>query len=487
MNASLVKFFTLSICSVLLHTKLLNYTKLTMLKKMYIIIFSCGMTAILFLIQSYPNYLKIICLPVLLGSFMCLLTEIRLDIALTTSTISAALSYVLGFITFSISVTALHLFFSHLYMLAAAILSLSMNFLIIFLIFKIKRLQKGLQFLKDSKAGGIGIAISGLILMCLAIAGIKSISDIVVGALCFGATISFIGFFLWWRNSLTKKYIENLQERELNNMKTELSKKDIEIATLTENNNSLASIIHRDNKLVPSLAVSVMQFMSLYHNNDTVQSEGARLLENLSNIMRERSDLIVSTQRKHKKLPSTSLSLIDSTFEFFNLKATEHGIDFDLLITGNVKHMAETAIPISKLQTIIADHVEDAIIATKDCEQKKMFVTIGVCSGCYELSIKDSGVAFKTETLLNLGKEKTTTRASEGGSGIGFMTTFDILKEFSGSLIIEEYCKNPLGFSKAVIIRFDGKNEYIVRSHRAETMRNMLSQHPRDDIILITS
>lgn len=58
------------------------------------------------------------------------------------------------------------------------------------------------------------------------------------------------------------------------------------------------------------------------------------------------------------------------------------------------------------------------------------------------------------------------------GSGIGFMTTFETLKECKASLIIEERHEvKDNDYTKAVIIRFDGKNEYKIRSFRANEIR----------------
>ena len=48
------------------------------------------------------------------------------------------------------------------------------------------------------------------------------------------------------------------------------------------------------------------------------------------------------------------------------------------------------------------------------------------------------------------------------------MTTFETLKQCKASLIIEEYNENDEKYKKAVVIRFDDKNEYKVRSYRAE-------------------
>ena len=47
-----------------------------------------------------------------------------------------------------------------------------------------------------------------------------------------------------------------------------------------------------------------------------------------------------------------------------------------------------------------------------------------------------------------------------GDSGIGFMTSFEILKKTGASLIIEENKPSVNDYTKIIKIKFDGKNEY---------------------------
>lgn len=73
------------------------------------------------------------------------------------------------------------------------------------------------------------------------------------------------------------------------------------------------------------------------------------------------------------------------------------------------------------------------------------------------------------------GLKRITTHKSTGGSGIGFMTTFETLKQCKASLIIEEY--SDLEYTKAVIIKFDNKNEYRIHSYRAEEIKNKIKDN----------
>lgn len=92
--------------------------------------------------------------------------------------------------------------------------------------------------------------------------------------------------------------------------------------------------------------------------------------------------------------------------------------------------------------------------------------------GAYELSIYDTGVEFDIPTLLKLGTEPITTHKNDGGSGLGFMTTFETLKSCKASLVIEEYDAAVTNYTKSVTVRFDGKCEYRIYSYRADKIKS---------------
>ena len=81
--------------------------------------------------------------------------------------------------------------------------------------------------------------------------------------------------------------------------------------------------------------------------------------------------------------------------------------------------------------------------------------------------IYDSGIEFEKETLSELGNKPITTHASEGGTGMGFMNTFDTLKKYQASLTIKELNEpNKDNYTKVLIFKFDKMNEFKIISYR---------------------
>lgn len=126
------------------------------------------------------------------------------------------------------------------------------------------------------------------------------------------------------------------------------------------------------------------------------------------------------------------------------------------------------------LEILIADHIKNAIIAIKHSNNinRNILIRLGIIDGIYSIYIYDSGIEFEIETLLNLGKKPSTTHADTGGTGMGFMNTFDSLNKYKASIIIKEYgkpCKD--NYTKSIQIKFDNKNQFIICSYRAEEIK----------------
>ena len=185
-------------------------------------------------------------------------------------------------------------------------------------------------------------------------------------------------------------------------------------------------------------------------------------------------------------LPSTDIPEIDDMFKYIQKECAENSIRFDLKINGSIHPLVNNIIPLTKLETLIGDHLRDAIIAVNSStsSNKEIFVILGIKDNCYELCIYDSGIEFEIDTLLKLGLVPATTHKESGGTGIGFITTFETLKQCRASLIIEERnseCSNH--YTKNVKVRFDGKCEYRINSYRADEIKNKL----KDGRIIVSS
>lgn len=252
----------------------------------------------------------------------------------------------------------------------------------------------------------------------------------------------------------------------------------MKISKITEENKNIASINHKYSNRIKALERFSTKLLSNSEFIAAVKTEfGEDFTEfekEIKNLSNEFSSEMQQKVKHEKYLPKTGLFGIDNLLTHMCDEANNKNITFNLKINGNIKYMVQNIINQNMLETLLGDHIKDAIIAIESSSNsyKNILVILGVIEDCYEICIYDTGIEFEIKTLLKLGKEQITTHKETGGSGIGFITTFETLEKTKASLIIEE--KHPISnkdYTKAVKIRFDGKQEYKIISYRAEQIK----------------
>ena len=492
MIISLIKYFVLCISDIYIFTKILNYKKITVIKVISFIAFSSIISYLVSISKVYLPNLRIIIMILLSGIFMSLICKKKIDIAITTMFISYGISYTLFMLAIALLTIAEEIFIKEMqniqvkelpFMIASSIL----QFILCILFFRIKRFKYGFSFMNNIKANVIGFVISITIIICIFL--IESIDYITSGiGILLIVIILFcaFGIIYWWLNNITNQYIDSLKVQESEVLKNTILERDQKIEKLTHTNEFLSSIVHKDNHLIPAMQMSVQNLLQSLLKSDADTSyvqETQDLLEQLNRLSSERDDSMVKEQIANKVLPTTKVALIDGVFCHMLTKAIKEKIELDLTVTGSIRYMIDNIIPQTSLETLIADHIKDAIIAINagTNTHRRIFVHLGIFDGCYEFNVKDSGIPFEIDTLLQLGERRVTTHSDTGGSGIGFMTTFKTMKETGASLIIAESTQNSCPYVKTVRIRFDQKNEYIIQSFRYKEIK---SKCKRSDIII---
>lgn len=341
----------------------------------------------------------------------------------------------------------------------------------------LRRLKNGLSFFYNKDNLGIGLIISGFIITAVFLSNQKYITNNRLTILMIGSFISSIGLFLWIRKSITEHYRKKLQAKADEHYQNTLSEKEKQIEQLNNSNAFLSKIVHRDNHIMSSLQYTINQYKDC---DNLVERE--KLLNEILTLAQERSDLIIKEQNNTKALPTTGISVIDGALSNMYIKASAHNIDFNLIINQDIHYLVNNLITQTDLETLLCDHIKDAIIAINSSAdiKGKILVTITMNDDIYEISIKDNGVDFEVDTLAKLGLERVTTHKDSGGSGIGFMTTFETIKKSKASIIITEY-KTKTPFSKSITFRFDGLSTFIINSYRGNLLKQSIN---RNDIII---
>ena len=338
---------------------------------------------------------------------------------------------------------------------------------------RIKRLKNGIGFLKKkdniSKLSKTINAISLIVFITFISPRKNTENEILYNFIkCSVIALTFCVFY-WIKTQITKYYKNNMKDRTIEVQKLEIDEQQRTIEEIKEENLKLADVVHRYNNRLSAVENALEEAINK-NTNTEFSNELSVILEETKEISK---NFAKESEVVKNKLPKTNIPGIDNMFKYMQKEALENSISFNLKINDSIYDLIDNVIQKDKFETMLGDHLRDAIIAINYSKStyRSILVTLGLVENCYELSIYDTGIEFEIDILLKLGKERITTHKSSGGSGIGFMTTFDTLSNTKASLRIEEYDSEKSTYTKSVNFRFDGKNEYRIYSYRAEKIK----------------
>ena len=461
------------------------------IKRNFVIVISIMLVTniVCMLIRNLLNFTAYIILLIIFMSY--LISKIiskSISYSLTITIISLSINYIIFIVATALAfvpVTLLRI--DNIYINLVTVLLFYLIALIIFS--RIKRIKNGLSFLKKAKLNDytdmvlLNVSIISLFFTIILSVYDESITDKVGYALIIFAIIMFITI----QKSLQIYYKQKLLVQELEETKNELEKKNKEIKELEQENLNFSKTSHTLAHKQKALEYKLNQLINQSAKNEPTQNNTNTSRENNTKNQANKPEKLEPEQiqdikerlaeiskdlyqnEKSTRLAQTGIKRIDNMLEYMQSKSEKYNIKLELQITGNIHHMTNKIIEEKDLETLIADHVKNAIIAIKHSknENKSILVKLGKIEENYGLAIYDTGIEFEKETLENLGKKPSTTHAEEGGTGMGFMNTFDTINKYKASLIINEIGKeSETNYTKAIIIKFDQKNEFKIDSYR---------------------
>lgn len=465
---TIIKIFFIEIFSLIICMKLINNNGVRWYRKIIIIIMSATITLIYFIIKKYADLIVAVCI---LYFFTSITIKYITHNKIGNSMLLALVSLSMCFLSFIISVSIEYIPFRILRLRNNCfnlIIIILMQYFIINNFFKIKRFKNGLSFLQNACKNDfidlIMINISSIIIFVYCLLG-SYYGNLTRHILMLFFLLGFI-MIVTIRKIMSLFYKQKLLYNTIEEYKKEIKEKNEEINKLSEEKFSISKLNHEFYNRQQALELKVKEM--------TLEAgEEIGVLDRIKSLTSEYSENLEKIKGK-SKLPLTDIPEIDDMFKYMQTECYNNNIDFKLQIEENIYQLVNNIIPKNKLETLIGDHIKDAIIAvnSSDNKYKSILVILGIKDNCYELCIYDSGIEFEIETLLKLGLESITTHKEDGGTGIGFITTFETLKECKASLIIEERHEiKDNDYTKAVIFRFDNKNEYKIYSYRADEIR----------------
>lgn len=468
MEIDMLKILFIGICTFYTFIKITNTSKNSKRKlimaNLLIVIISILLT---FIKYNSNSFFTIICMILLLSWVNSSFSKSNIGYSIFVTIISLSVNYILFFIAIFIVFLVNLLLQINNDFINLTLMEI-IHILLIFIIFKIKKLKYGIRYLqKTSKDEYFGILILNICVIILYSIIIFSNLELLLSTrtLYFAFIIFAIIMFITIQKSLQLYYKQKLLIQDLEETKKELDEKKKEVEELEKENLEFSKTSHTLAHKQRILEHKIEEISSKSKTEKVLNEEEEN---NIKATVQEISKKLY-TDVKEVELYKTEIPEIDDILRYTQSECTKNNIEFNVQIRGKIYKMINNVIPKEELQILIADHVKNAIIAINHSENinRSILIQIGKIMGNYGLYIYDSGIEFEKETLENLGKKPSTTHAEEGGTGMGFMNTFDTLRKYKASLEIEEIGKpSKDNYTKILKIKFDGKEEYKVKTYR---------------------
>lgn len=355
MSEIILKYFFMFICSLLFCMKIYNLN-IKINNILIISIFSLIYSFIFYISKKYISTFSIMLYVFLVFIFIILIHRQCNSKLFFLSLISTTFSIIIMFIPLFITSAFVFYFFENIELvgnngiLDIAIFGISGVIQIIITVFfcKNKRLINGMKLLIENKNSDLFIYISFTILTLYSVFSYFNTGDLYYIIPFVSIVLLSVAIYFILKTSITRLYLESLKTKEFEEMKHQIER-------LKEDNEKMASQIHKDNKMIPVMQFAVMELIKYCQNDEKLIS----LKTTLEKLSQERKDLIT---QKISNIKTCGVLEIDAIFRYYEINAKENNINIEFDI-DNID--IKTAL-VPDLSTIICDLCENAIIATKE-------------------------------------------------------------------------------------------------------------------------
>lgn len=478
-----IKLLGLNLCISYCFMRIINYTHLKNIKKLCITVTSIILSIFtIFLKQYFSTIFSCIIIYWIYTVIFCIITKYKLGYCLIITIFSVSVSCIIH--TFSSTIITIFETFLNISINTSLffIIIFIFDFFLIFNFFHIKRFKNGFQFIK-SKSQNEYLDIFMVIISILTINVyilVGNYNEINRQYLFYEFILLSILMVVVIQKTFILYQKQKLLEKTLKEYEQEIKEKDEKIDKLLSEENKLVKanheFYHRQEALKHKL-------INLKETSENFAEEYGEILARINNLSDEYKSKTENSNILHK-LPKCEITELDDMFSYMQSECFKNNIEFILKINGNIHSLINNIIPKDRLETLIGDLIRNSIIAINysNKEYRSIMAILGIKEDSFEFCIYDSGIEFEINTLLKLGLEKATTHSDNGGTGIGFITTFETLKLCNASLIINELSPSKNNYTKSITIRFNNKLEYIVNSYRFSEFSNISKK--RNDIIV---
>lgn len=416
----------LSSITYLVLVKITNYKENNLGKTITVIICSIfGAILGVELTKTIQTLLAMMLVYLINGVIVTVVTKFKIKYSVVVTFIALMISYLAYIVSVIITAIIINVFKINIATdeVKSLFLIVFIQCLILYIFFKQKRLKNGIQFLQDDKMinsiGIIGFGFIGITIIIYSLFDNSKGQEFII-KLTSGLLIEAICLFIWIKKKITKYYKQKLKEQTVADLQNEIKEKDNKINEILEENKAIATINHKYSSRIKALEEFSSKIVSKPELVKKMKTEFGEdytaFAAQIKRISQEYSNEMKTKVTKENAIPKTGIFGIDTLLEHMSTEVTKSNISLDLKINASINYMVEDIISESALETLLGDHIKDAIIAI-NCSNntnRRILVVISIVDKCYEINFYDTGIEFEIDTLIKLGKEQITTHKETG-------------------------------------------------------------------------
>lgn len=267
--------------------------------------------------------------------------------------------------------------------------------------------------------------------------------------------LSFI-FYFWLKKEYRLSYSIQLQENELQLLENSLDSKQAYFKELQAVNERFGALIHRDNKLIPSVVMSVRQ--SAQGSPDSVSSAVAReAAGSLDEISEERNAVLSEYEASGRQFPATGVTETDAVLLYLCDKASAMGIELNVEITASPESIPASTPERCEFIAVLAD-LWDYSCSTASGENGAAAVKIGQDDGRLFIEISDNGTPFDRKALKKSGRNLQASVERGEGENCRPVSLFRILRHSGAVLSVNEFPEKEK-YTKSLRVTFPNEKE----------------------------
>lgn len=458
----LIKYTAMFICILYAYAKLMRL-KLKVWDLFDILLFA-ALSAVLYFVTVYVKILVPIGLLIFGTVFLYLRFREKFYDTVTVGTIALGISIVLMTLSFVVGflvASALHFIeIEGVRKIVAQCINSTTQIMGVLLVFRIKRLQSGVIPKTANPTFEIMLHLSVGAIVSMMLLYIKNVTQSMLEISLIILAIFALLIILWWRRHITFNYRESVKQQNVDRLENTIEEYESSSAENVFKVAVYGKHNHYLNKALPN-CVSLAERAA----EQTGNADVCAVRDMLRDMSRELG--ITNEKGSMKNIPQTGVGVVDAPLIQLFAAAEKKNFNASADISADVgSWFTESGLRKDDIHIMLSYLLDNAVISALGSPNAKVRAELKETANKKPLiRIYDSGEQFNERVLAKLGLEEVTTRAGDGGNGIGLFTVLEILRKYGASFTLDE-APDLFGFNKCIEIAFDGRRFFLLRTYR---------------------